>query len=96
MLFFAFIGGLILNIMPCVLPVIALKVLGFVNQAKEEPRLVRKLGVVYGVGVLISFVALALIAIGVQKAGGVPDWGDRFPQPNLPRFDYNPDHARCS
>ncbi|MGZ5506463.1 MAG: protein-disulfide reductase DsbD family protein [Limisphaerales bacterium] len=81
MLFYAFLGGLILNIMPCVLPVIALKVLGFVNQAKEEPRLVRKLGFVYGVGVLVSFAALALIAIGVQKAGGVPDWGTAFRNP---------------
>lgn len=81
MLFYALLGGLILNIMPCVLPVIALKVLGFVNQAKEEPRLVRKLGIVYGVGVLVSFFVLALIAIGVQKAGGVPDWGTAFRNP---------------
>src|SRR5437879_355613 len=38
MLLFAFLGGLILNIMPCVLPVIALKILGFVNQSKESPK----------------------------------------------------------
>ncbi len=38
MLLYAFIGGLILNIMPCVLPVIALKILGFVNEAKSSPR----------------------------------------------------------
>lgn len=81
MLFFALLGGLILNIMPCVLPVIALKVLGFVNQAKEEPRLVRKLGFVYGLGVLVSFLVLALVAIGVQKAGGIPDWGTAFRSP---------------
>ena len=81
MLFFAFIGGLILNIMPCVLPVIALKVLGFVNQAKETPQRVRKLGLVYGIGVLVSFLVLAFIAIGVQKAGGVADWGTAFRNP---------------
>ena len=38
MLALAFVGGLILNVMPCVLPVIALKILGFVNQSREEPR----------------------------------------------------------
>src|SRR5262249_31044119 len=39
----AFLGGLVLNIMPCVLPVIALKILGFVNQSREEPKRVREL-----------------------------------------------------
>jgi thiol:disulfide interchange protein len=81
MLFFAFIGGLILNIMPCVLPVIALKVLGFVNQAKETPVRVRKLGIIYGIGVLVSFLVLALIAVGVQRAGGIADWGTAFRNP---------------
>src|SRR4029434_3945366 len=51
MLGLAFIGGLILNIMPCVLPVIALKILGFVNQNQESPRRVRQLGVIYTLGV---------------------------------------------
>jgi thiol:disulfide interchange protein DsbD len=78
MLFLAFLGGLILNIMPCVLPVIALKVLGFVNQSKEEPRRVRRLGGVYGLGVLTSFLVLAGLAIGAQRAGGVANWGDAF------------------
>ena len=64
-LLFAFLGGLILNVMPCVLPVIALKVFSFVNQSKESPRRVRTLGLVYGGGVLVSFAALALVAIGV-------------------------------
>lgn len=81
MLFFAFLGGLILNIMPCVLPVIALKVLSFVNQAKETPTRVRNLGIVYGIGVLVSFLVLALIAVGVQRAGGIADWGTAFRNP---------------
>jgi thiol:disulfide interchange protein DsbD len=78
MLFFAFLGGLILNVMPCVLPVIALKILSFVNQSKESPRRVRQLGVVYGLGVLVSFLVLAGLAIGAQRAGGVANWGDAF------------------
>ncbi|MEW6305100.1 MAG: protein-disulfide reductase DsbD domain-containing protein [Verrucomicrobiota bacterium] len=78
MLFFAFIGGLILNIMPCVLPVIALKILGFVNQSKEEPKRVRKLGLIYGLGVLVSFLVMAGIVIGVKQAGAVASWGMQF------------------
>jgi thiol:disulfide interchange protein DsbD len=75
MLLLALIGGLILNVMPCVLPVIALKVFGFIKQAKESPARVRLLGLVYGVGVLASFLVLAVLAIGVQKAGGLASWG---------------------
>ena len=75
MLGFAFLGGLILNIMPCVLPVIALKILSFVNQSKEAPAHVRTLGSVYGLGVLVSFAVLAALAIAVQKAGGLASWG---------------------
>lgn len=83
MLCLAFLGGLILNVMPCVLPVIALKILGFVNQSNEEPRRARQLGAVYGVGVLVSFVVLALLAIGAQRAGGVANWGDAFRNPQF-------------
>ncbi len=81
MLSFAFIGGLILNIMPCVLPVLALKILGFVNQAKQDPKLVRSLGLIYGLGVIVSFIALASIALLVQKAGGVAGWSTAFQNP---------------
>jgi thiol:disulfide interchange protein DsbD len=83
MLGFAFLGGLILNIMPCVLPVIALKILGFVNQAKEAPERVRQLGLIYGAGVLVSFLVLAGLAIGVQQAGGLAGWGTAFQNPQF-------------
>jgi thiol:disulfide interchange protein len=81
MLAFAFIGGLILNIMPCVLPVIALKILGFVSEARSEPRRVRKLGLIYALGVLVSFLALAAIVIGVKAAGHHAGWGMQFGSP---------------
>ena len=81
MLLFAFIGGLILNIMPCVLPVIALKILGFVNEAKSEPGRVRKLGFIYTLGVLVSFLALAAIVVGVKAAGHQAGWGMQFGNP---------------
>ena len=81
MLVYAFIGGLILNIMPCVLPVIALKILGFVGQAKESPGRVKMLGLIYTAGVLVSFLALAGLVIAVQAAGQRAGWGMQFSSP---------------
>lgn len=82
-LIYAFIGGLILNVMPCVLPVIALKILGFVGQAKEAPGRVRMLGLVYGVGVLASFLVLASVIIAVKAAGHKAGWGMQFSNPQF-------------
>jgi thiol:disulfide interchange protein DsbD len=81
MMLYAFIGGLILNIMPCVLPVIALKILGFVSEARSEPGRVRLLGLVYGLGVLVSFMILAGIIIGIKAAGHQAGWGMQFGSP---------------
>jgi thiol:disulfide interchange protein DsbD len=81
MLLYAFIGGLILNIMPCVLPVIALKILGFVGESRSDPRHVRKLGLVYALGVLVSFLVLAAVVIGVKAAGHHAGWGMQFGSP---------------
>lgn len=78
MLFFAFIGGFILNFMPCVLPVIALKILGFVKQSDEAPGRVKLLGLMYGVGVIVSFLLMAGLVIGVQQAGRLASWGMQF------------------
>jgi len=64
--------------MPCVLPVIALKILGFVQQSKEAPQQVRRLGLIYGLRVLVSFLVLAVLVIGVKEAGRVPSWGMQF------------------
>jgi thiol:disulfide interchange protein DsbD len=80
-LWLALLGGLILNIMPCVLPVISLKVLGFVQQGGEHPGRVRLLGLTYAAGVIASFAVLAGIAIAVQKAGGLASWGMQFQDP---------------
>lgn len=80
-LIYAFIGGLILNIMPCVLPVIALKILGFVGQAKDHPRRARMLGLVYAAGVLVSFLVLAGLVLGIKAAGHQAGWGFQFSSP---------------
>lgn len=81
MIAFALIGGVILNVMPCVLPVISLKILGFVNQSQDEPKRVRKMGLIYTMGVLASFLALASVVIGVQQAGKSAGWGMQLANP---------------
>jgi thiol:disulfide interchange protein DsbD len=81
MLGLAFLGGLILNVMPCVLPVIALKVLGFVQQSRADPTQARRLGLIYALGVLVSFWALAGAVILVRQAGGEASWGMQMQNP---------------
>ncbi len=69
----AFFGGLILNLMPCVLPVIGLKVLSFVTQAGESRGRVLVLNVVYSVGIISVFMLLAALAVGLGFG-----WGQLF------------------
>ena len=83
MLLLAFLGGLILNLMPCVLPVMALKILSFVSQSGGSAARRRLLGVVYGLGVLVSLLALGGAVIGVQKAGHTANWGMQFQNPQF-------------
>ncbi|MGB1124774.1 MAG: protein-disulfide reductase DsbD family protein [Phycisphaeraceae bacterium] len=63
---FAFIGGLILNLMPCVFPVLSIKILGFVQQAGENPAIVRRHGYAFGGGVLLSFWVLVGILLALR------------------------------
>jgi thiol:disulfide interchange protein DsbD len=77
----AFVGGLILNIMPCVLPVLSLKVLGFVRHANESRATQLRLGLLFAAGVLASFLALALVVVGIQQAGDQLGWGFQFQNP---------------
>jgi thiol:disulfide interchange protein len=64
-----------------VLPVIALKILGFVSEARSEPRRVRNLGFIYALGVLASFSVLAGVVIGINAAGHRAGWGLQFGNP---------------
>ncbi len=70
-LLFAFLGGLILNLMPCVLPVLSLKALAF---TQENPKS-RQYSWIYALGVLTSFVAIAATLIVLQRAGEWVGWG---------------------
>jgi thiol:disulfide interchange protein DsbD len=69
-----FLGGLILNIMPCVLPVIGLKILSFLEQAGHDRRKALLLNAWYSLGLLSVFVVLATLAISPQQIG----WGQLF------------------
>jgi len=77
----AFVGGILLNIMPCVLPVLSLKVLGFVQHANSDRATVLRLGLLFAAGVLVSFLALALAVVGIQQAGEQLGWGFQFQNP---------------
>ena len=82
-LLMGFIGGLILNLMPCVLPVISLKVLSIVKQAGEEPHRVRILGFAFSGGIIASFVVLAVLVRLLKGAGEQIGWGFQFQYPGF-------------
>lgn len=79
----ALLGGLILNLMPCVLPVIALKIFSFVSQAGEHPERVFRLGLAFVAGVFVFFLGIAALAIGLRTAGQGFFWGMQFADPRL-------------
>ena len=78
---FAFIGGLLLNLMPCVFPVLGIKVLGFVEHAHGEARAMRLQGVIYSLGVLVSFAALAGLMLALRAGGTQLGWGFQLQSP---------------
>jgi thiol:disulfide interchange protein DsbD len=80
-LLLALAGGVILNVMPCVLPVISLKILGFVSKAQEHPAKILRLGLTFAGGVLVSFVILAVAVIALKAAGEHIGWGFQFQNP---------------
>ncbi len=78
---FAFIGGLILNLMPCVFPVLALKAIGFAATAHESAGKRLTHGLAYTAGVLTLFVILAGVLIALKSAGAAVGWGFQLQNP---------------
>lgn len=78
---FAFIGGLILNLMPCVFPILGLKVLGFMKHAGEGVWKARMHGLVFTLGVLASFLALASLLLILRAGGELIGWGFQLQSP---------------
>jgi thiol:disulfide interchange protein len=79
----SFFGGLILNLMPCVLPVLSIKVLDFVNQASHDRSKTWKHGLIFTAGVLVSFWTLALALIALRKGGEQLGWGFQMQSPTF-------------
>lgn len=78
---FALLGGIILNAMPCVFPILSLKALSLVKQASAEPRVVRLNGLSYTAGVVLSFVLLGGLLIILKLGGTQLGWGFQMQSP---------------
>src|SRR5205807_909553 len=74
-LLFGFLGGIILNLMPCVLPVISLKIFGFIQQAGQSRQKILRSGVAFTLGIFAWFIVLALLLIALKAAGRDVTWG---------------------
>ena len=82
-LLLAFGGGILLNLMPCVFPMIGLKVLGFAREAGSDRRTVIMHGLLYSAGVILSFLALAALIIALKSGGSSVGWGFQMQSPGF-------------
>ena len=80
-LLFGFIGGFILNLMPCVLPVISLKIFGFIQHAGKDRRSILRNGLSFIAGIFVWFIGLALLLISLKSAGHQITWAAQFTNP---------------
>ena len=85
-LLFAFLGGIILNLMPCVFPVISLKVMSFLKLADSNPRQIRIHALTFSGGVLFTFIAIALLLLGLKVTGELVGWGFQLQSPEIVGF----------
>jgi len=79
--FLAFSGGVILNIMPCVLPLLSVKALNLIEQSSHDKSAIFKSSLLYGLGILVSFLALAFTVIVLKSSGELFGWGFQFQNP---------------
>lgn len=80
-LLFAFLGGLILNLMPCVLPVISLKLFGLMIHVDEEPKKILKHNLFYSFGVISTFIILGVFVLALKASGEKIGWGFQLQSP---------------
>jgi thiol:disulfide interchange protein/DsbC/DsbD-like thiol-disulfide interchange protein len=81
LLLFAVLGGLILNLMPCVFPVLSIKALNLMEQAKKHPAAVRAKGLVFAAGVIVSMLCLAGVLLMLRAGGEQLGWGFQLQSP---------------
>lgn len=77
----AFVGGIILNLMPCVFPVLFLKGLALVRSSSEERHKLRMHGMVYTLGILVSFWAIVAVLLALRASGSQFGWGFQLQSP---------------
>ena len=82
-LFFALLGGLILNLMPCVFPILSIKALSLVKIAEKEPTKARLHGIAYTAGVIFSFLISAGLLIALKSGGAQIGWGFQLQNPEM-------------
>ena len=80
-LLLAFLGGIILNLMPCVFPVLSIKALSLLNHTKHSAAETRWHGVAYTLGILSSFALLGILLIALKAGGSQVGWGFQFQSP---------------
>lgn len=80
---FAFLGGIILNLMPCVFPVISLKVMSFLKLADSNPALIKMHALTFSGGVLFTFIAISLLLLGLKSTGEYIGWGFQLQSPEI-------------
>ncbi|MFL5297483.1 MAG: protein-disulfide reductase DsbD family protein [Phenylobacterium sp.] len=78
---FAFLGGLILNLMPCVFPILAMKAASLAGHGGAEQAEARRQGLAFGAGAVVTFVALAGLLIALKSAGSAIGWGFQLQSP---------------
>jgi len=81
LLLFAFIGGLILNIMPCVFPILSIKILRFMDHSENSSTKTYKFGLYYSFGVILSFLVIALVLLLLKSSGESIGWGFQLQYP---------------
>ena len=79
----AFVGGIILNLMPCVFPVLFLKGLALVQSSNEERSRLRSHGLVYTLGILVSFWIIVAVLLGLRAGGSQAGWGFQLQSPTF-------------
>ena len=81
LIIFAFFGGLILNVMPCVFPILSIKILRFVEQSENSSYKTFKQGCLFSVGVIVSFLLIAALLISLKSGGESIGWGYQLQSP---------------
>ena len=81
LIIFAFFGGLILNVMPCVFPILSIKILRFVEQSENSSYKTFKQGCLFSVGVIVSFLLIAALLVSLKSGGESIGWGYQLQSP---------------